>query len=109
MSPEGHVSPDGRLRQARRGVARPTVAARVPVLPMAWWGHETFWRDYMRLRRPYLRVIFGAPLAIEAARDPLAEADRVMRRIALLLPAEYRGVYADVGECEHMLDGGRAE
>jgi hypothetical protein len=51
------------------------------------------------LRRPHLQVVYGEPFRLPkegklTSEELQAATDLIMQRIAVLLPAEYRGVYA---------------
>lgn len=107
--PEGGRSRTGALIQAKKGASLIAKRAGVPVVPVALSGTEKFMpiddRDMGReqVRRAHLTVRFGAPFRMEGleaeiagAEDPRqALTDAMMRRVAELLPPEYRGVYAD--------------
>ncbi len=101
MSPEGTRSRSGKLMRAKTGAAYLVQQTNVPVVPLGIWGTEKAIAELLRLRRPRLYVRFGPPFRL----PPIDEGDRttglrrntdeIMCRIAALLPAEYRGVYAD--------------
>lgn len=109
--PEGGRSRTGALIQAKKGASLIARRAGVPVVPVALSGTEKFMpiddRDMGReqVRRAHLTVRFGSPFRMEeleaettGADDPRqALTDAMMRRVAALLPPEYRGVYADAG------------
>ncbi|MGZ3459597.1 MAG: lysophospholipid acyltransferase family protein, partial [Archangium sp.] len=107
--PEGGRSRTGALIQAKKGASLIARRAGVPVVPVALSGTEKFMpiddRDMGReqVRRAHLTVRFGKPFRMDeleaetaGAQDPRqALTDAMMRRVAGLLPPEYRGVYAD--------------
>jgi len=102
MFPEGTRSKDARLHPALPGAAMVALLANAPVVPVAITGTESIrvpgtlvrWMKRDRLR---IRVTFGEPfdLAYGGAEARHAEhaTDSIMRRIAALLPPEYRGAY----------------
>lgn len=102
MFPEGTRSKDARLHPALPGAAMVALLANAPVVPVAITGTESIrvpgtlfrWMKRDRLR---IHVTFGEPfdLAYDSAEARHAEhaTDSIMRRIAALLPAEYRGAY----------------
>ncbi|PTL83098.1 1-acyl-sn-glycerol-3-phosphate acyltransferase [Vitiosangium sp. GDMCC 1.1324] len=106
--PEGGRSRTGALIQAKKGASLIARRAGVPVVPVALTGTEKFMpiddRDMGReqVRRAHLTVRFGTPFRMDeleaetsGAEDPRqALTDAMMRRVAKLLPPEYRGVYA---------------
>jgi 1-acyl-sn-glycerol-3-phosphate acyltransferase len=98
IAPEGSRSPGG-LRRGNTGAAYLATQAGVPVVPVAAWGQEDFTSSWRRLRRAPVRIRFGAPLDFPAGqvsgRELREHSERIMLAIARLLPAEYRGVYAD--------------
>ncbi|MBN1259438.1 MAG: 1-acyl-sn-glycerol-3-phosphate acyltransferase [Anaerolineae bacterium] len=99
IAPEGTRSPQASLQPGKPGVA--FLAARVgaPIVPVAITGAERMLPDYLRLRRPRIRVVFGAPFRLPregklTPQELAAGTELTMRRIAALLPPAYRGVYA---------------
>jgi 1-acyl-sn-glycerol-3-phosphate acyltransferase len=92
LAPEGRVSPTGALTEAQHGAAVMGKLASAPVIPVAAYGQEQFWRTWLRLRRPHVRVIVGEPFILPSdhSRDNTTV---LMRRIAELLPPRYRGFY----------------
>lgn len=107
--PEGSRSRTGELLQAKKGVALIARRAGVPIVPVALTGTEKFMpiddRDMggERRHRAHLTVRIGKPFRVEeleVAAEPESDArqalaDAMMRRVAELLPPEYRGVYAE--------------
>jgi 1-acyl-sn-glycerol-3-phosphate acyltransferase len=97
IAPEGRESLTGALEKGKTGPAFLALHADVPILPVAITG--TAWRDVLpawrRLRRPLVTLTFGAPYRLPSGMPRREAADEIMRRIAALLPSEYRGVYAD--------------
>ena len=101
MFPEGTRSLDRCLHPALPGAAMAALLARAPIVPVAVTGteHISFpgvFFLWLR-RRPHLVVEFGEPfeLASDAADARNAEqaTDLMMRRVAALLPEQYRGAY----------------
>jgi 1-acyl-sn-glycerol-3-phosphate acyltransferase len=101
LAPEARRSVTGALEKARPGVAYLALKAGVPILPVAIAGSERFVDELKRLRRPRMTVTFGEPFTLhyeegQGRREQLREAtDEVMRRIARMLPPEYRGEYRE--------------
>jgi len=97
IAPEGTRSKTGSLQRGKPGAAYLALRANVPILPVVVTGTERVFRDLLRLRRPRVRVVIGEPFRLTLPEDekrPLqALADRMMYRLAELLPPEYRGVY----------------
>jgi 1-acyl-sn-glycerol-3-phosphate acyltransferase len=101
VAPEGTRTEDGRLIRGKPGVAMLAAKANVPILPIAYYGHEAFSRNLKKLKRTPMKVRVGEPFKIHLngqARDKnvMQEvADEIMVEIAKLLPESYRGIYAD--------------
>ena len=101
MFPEGTRS-GGRLGRAEPGTALSALRTGALVLPVAIWGteHVRLPRDLFRRTKAHAR--FGEPYRLpnpsRITREAVAAGtDEIMRRIAELLPPEYRGEYADTG------------
>jgi 1-acyl-sn-glycerol-3-phosphate acyltransferase len=101
ISPEGRRSPTGALVKAKPGPAFLATRAGVPVVPVAFSGTAAIASSLRSLRRPTVTIQVGKPFRVDALcgganrRDGLREAaDRMMCRIAALLPPAERGVYA---------------
>jgi len=102
LAPEARQSPTCSLERGRRGAAYLALKSGAPILPIGLTGTETVYSALPRLQRPRLTVNIGSvfrlesPLARGARRRAQLDAGRekIMRHIAALLPAEYRGVYA---------------
>jgi 1-acyl-sn-glycerol-3-phosphate acyltransferase len=104
ISPEGSRSHVPGLKPAKQGVAYLVEKTGVPVVPVALVGTtEDFWQRAKRGERPQLEIRIGKPIllpgitgkGIERHEARQNNADLVMRYIAGLLPAEYRGAYAE--------------
>jgi 1-acyl-sn-glycerol-3-phosphate acyltransferase len=104
IAPEGGRSHVPGLRTAKPGVAYLAEKTNVPVVPVALVGTtEDFWQRAKRGERPPLEIRIGKPIHLSGTAGKGNEkhearqnnADLVMRHIAGLLPAEYRGVYAE--------------
>jgi 1-acyl-sn-glycerol-3-phosphate acyltransferase len=103
--PEGTRSHDGRLQSAKEGVALLALRTGAPVLPVGCVGTHRFWPRGRRLWRfgGQLTLRVAEPFAVErrvladGRKETLEEVtDRLMLRIAALLPEDDRGVYGAV-------------
>jgi len=89
------------MKRAESGVGFLVRRSRAPILPVAIWGTErSLARGRLLPRRVPVRVRYGElvqpdELPTIAGRDDQATADGIARRIAELLPVEYRGEYAE--------------
>jgi 1-acyl-sn-glycerol-3-phosphate acyltransferase len=98
MFPEGTRS-GGRLGPGEPGTALIALRTGAPILPAAIWGTENVKlpRDLFRKTRVHIR--FGEPDRLpettKVTKQQVTEGTKqIMQRIADLLPAQYRGVYA---------------
>jgi len=100
VAPEGTRSHHGKLGPGREGVVAMAQRSGAPIVPVATYGGESFWRNLRKGRRTHVhfrvgeafRLRPGSPGRRKASR---AEAtDEIMLSLARLLPPEYRGVYA---------------
>jgi len=101
MFPEGTRS-GGSLGPGEPGTALIALRTGAPVLPAAIWGTEHVRLPRDLFRRTNAHVRFGEPYRLprpdRITREAIAAGtDEIMRRIADLLPAEYRGEYANSG------------
>jgi len=102
LAPEARMSPTCTLERGRTGAAYLALRSGAPVLPIGLAGTETVYSSWRQFRRPRLSANIGpvfrldGPLARGAERKAQLTSgrDEIMRRIAALLPLEYRGVYA---------------
>lgn len=98
--PEGRISLDKALEQAKGGAAFLAIKSQAPILPVGISGTEKFspWRMLFPFRR--YRVNIGPPFTPPVLEGRIGReaingvSDMMMNRIAVLLPEEYRGVYA---------------
>ena len=104
IAPAGGRSHVPGLLRAKPGVAYLAEKMQVPVVPVGLVGTtEDFWQRAKRGERPPLEIRIGKPITLSQRISKGIEkhgarqnnADLVMRTIAGLLPAEYRGVYAE--------------
>ena len=99
LFPEGTRSPKG-MRQARDGATHIALATQAPLLPVGITGTEGFgtWANVF-YPRGRIRVNIGKPFTLphiegRPNREVLRSlTNMIMERIAMLLPADYRGVY----------------
>ncbi|MGA9524171.1 MAG: lysophospholipid acyltransferase family protein [Myxococcaceae bacterium] len=112
--PEGGRSRTGALIRARRGASLLAEKARVPVVPIALIGTEKLMpindtdMSKERMRSADVKVRIGRPFRVEDLKAEVAGAederqalvDAMMKRVAALLPQEYRGDYAEHEEAE---------
>lgn len=101
MFPEGTRSRTGQMHEGHGGTAFIALRSGAPIIPVAITGTENIKTiKNTLLTRPRLTVTYGAPFYLErpakVSSAAVAEATNViMRKVAELLPAAYRGVYAE--------------
>lgn len=102
--PEGGRSRTGKLLRPKKGVALIAHRAKVPIVPVGLWGTEKLMPINDRnmggetLQRARIHVRYGKPVMpgeldaeiVGAEDERQAFADALMRRVAELLPSEYR-------------------
>jgi len=107
IAPEGGRSHIPGMHRALPGVAFVVEKADVPVVPVGIVGTtDDFLARALRGKRPTLEMRIGEPLRLQkhsndrgTRRDTRQQnVDLIMKHIARLVPAEYRGVYADYGD-----------
>ena len=102
VAPEGTRSRTGGLLKGRSGIFYLAGRAGVPIVPAVMWGQEQVMPGWIRLRRAQVHLHIGPPIYLppEAARFRTADLDahteQLMLTMARMLPAQYRGVYADM-------------
>jgi 1-acyl-sn-glycerol-3-phosphate acyltransferase len=100
VAPEGTRSQTGTLQLAKAGIIYLAQHTDAFILPVAIAGTEQL-KGWLRLKRPTCRVVIGKPFKLPPVAGKLTPdqmqdwADQIMVRIGLLLPARYRGVYAE--------------
>lgn len=99
IAPEGTRSKTGGLQPGKTGAAYLATRANVPILPAVVWGSEQVKHNLRRLKRTDVHVRVGEVIRLPAGRADPAKLEEytelIMRRMASMLPPEYRGVYAD--------------
>ena len=102
VAPEGTRSGHGRLQRGHPGVVLLALHNGAPLLPVVYYGGESFKRNLTRLRRTDFHIIVGQPFYLNAGGVKVTRevrqqmADEIMYQIAALLPPAYRGYYSDV-------------
>ena len=76
--------------------------AEAPLLPLACYGAEHFWRKLASLRRSDFHIVVGNQFYVDAGQARVTRqvrreiTDEIMYQLAALLPPAYRGVYSDL-------------
>lgn len=104
VAPEGTRSHSGQLQEARPGIVLLAVKSGAPVQPVAYFGHEVLWSNVRRLKRTPFTIRVGNAFRIDLHGERLnkdnsqAITNEIMYQIAALMPARYRGAYADLSQ-----------
>lgn len=101
VAPEGTRNYTGILRRGLPGAAVLALKSGAPVIPVVHWGGEKFIKNLKSFKRTDFHIRVGQPFHVKAEGKLTAEmrqqmVDEMMYRIAALMPAEYRGEYADL-------------
>ncbi|HEX7620451.1 MAG TPA: lysophospholipid acyltransferase family protein [Anaerolineales bacterium] len=112
ITPEGTRSKSGNLIEAKPGAIYLAWKAGVPVLPVALTGTEdnVVLERLKHFQRLDIRVVAGKPFILPFVkgkdRDMALQqyTDEVMCRIAVLLPPERRGIYAQYPRLKELLN-----
>lgn len=101
ITPEGTRSGDGRLKQGHPGVAMLALHSGAPIMPMVYYGNESFYRNVRRLRRTDISIRVGKSFRVETPGGASTEVrrqitDEIMYQMAMLLPPQNRGFYSDL-------------
>jgi 1-acyl-sn-glycerol-3-phosphate acyltransferase len=102
VAPEGTRRRQPGMQAAKEGLAFLALKAKAPIVPVGIVGTENWIPSWKKFRRPEITMVIGKPFSLPAEpltrdnrREKLAEyTTLIMKRIAELLPLEYRGVYA---------------
>ena len=112
IAPEGTRSRTGALIEAKPGVSYLATKLDRPIVPVGITGTEdkNLFGNLKRLRRSYITVtagpVFTLPPLPRENRDEVLKryTDEIMCHIAALLPAKYRGFYADHPRLKELLE-----
>ncbi len=101
VAPEGTRSYHGRLQRGQAGIVLIALRSGAPIMPIVHWGGENFSANLKKLKRTDFHIRVGRSFLL----DPKGErvtgevrqemVDEIMYQMAVLLPEEYRGEYAD--------------
>jgi 1-acyl-sn-glycerol-3-phosphate acyltransferase len=101
VAPEGTRSYNGKLLPGRPGIVLLALRSGAPILPVVHWGGERYGHNLKRLKRTDFHIRVGTPFTLDAHGERVtseirqAMADEIMYQMAVLMPDEYRGQYAD--------------
>ena len=102
IAPEGTRSKTQQLLEGKPGAALLAIRNQVQVIPTAVLGSTDVMQNLLRLKKAKVEVRFGKPFLLPQVHDERTTKDRlqqatdeIMCHIALLLPEERRGFYAN--------------
>jgi 1-acyl-sn-glycerol-3-phosphate acyltransferase len=102
VAPEGTRSRNRALQAAHNGLAYIAHHSNAAIVPVAITGATDFGHNIKRLRRTPVKIKLGKPFYLHTksrrlTREALsAMTTEAMYQLAALLPADYRGIYADL-------------
>jgi 1-acyl-sn-glycerol-3-phosphate acyltransferase len=94
MFPEGKRSKGKGLSVAKTGAARLAIDANCSIVPIAVTGSDQFFKQFPHRARVQIKLL--PPLWPKPDESPLELTDRLMFRLAGVLPDQMRGVYAEI-------------
>ncbi len=110
LAPEGTRSRTKQLLEGKPGAALLAIRNHVQVIPAAVLGSASINESFRHLKKAEVEVRFGEPFLLDEAQDEKTTKDRlkqatdeIMCRIALLLPEEHRGFYANHPRLKELL------
>jgi 1-acyl-sn-glycerol-3-phosphate acyltransferase len=101
IAPEGTRSHDHQLAEGKEGAAMLAMQLQVPIVPVGIHGTEKAFQTLKKFRKPVITARFGESFLLPPfTRDNRAEqlkkgTEEIMCRIAMLLPEQYHGFYAN--------------
>jgi 1-acyl-sn-glycerol-3-phosphate acyltransferase len=107
VTPEGTRSGDGLLSKGHPGIVTLALKSGAPILPLVFYGGELFWDNIRRLKRTEFHIVVGEPFRIDTQNAAPSRAlrmhvlEQIMFQLAALLPARYRGAYAEIQDAKH--------
>jgi 1-acyl-sn-glycerol-3-phosphate acyltransferase len=110
IAPEGTRSRTGGLQRAHTGAAYLADKSGVALVPVAFWGSEGAVHKMFTFKHPAIYVRVGKPFRLPPVdpheRTAMLErnTDELMIHIARLLPARYRGFYADHPRLKELIE-----
>jgi len=109
LDPEGTRSHTGILQEGRPGMVLMALRSGAPLIPVVHYGSEDYKHNFARGRRTDFHFAVGRPFHIKPQtaaelhvhRDAIVT--EVMAQMAVLLPPQYRGFYADTTPTQEFL------
>jgi 1-acyl-sn-glycerol-3-phosphate acyltransferase len=111
IAPEGTRSRNGKLIQAKSGVALIAEKAGVPIVPVGIYGSEDTMFKLRHFQRPNVYLNFGKSFLlptidrVDRESSLLHNTDEIMCRIAVMLPEKYHGFYSGHPRIKELSEG----
>lgn len=102
IAPEGTRSGDGKMHKAHPGLVLLAARSGVPLIPLAHFGAEHFWENIKQFKKTKFNIRVGRPIIISQFSEFRDRhrwqylTDKLMIRLAELLPAKYHGYYENL-------------
>lgn len=106
LAPEGTRNITGVLKKAYPGIITMAMQNNVPIIPVAHYGSENFWKNMKKFKKTDFTIKVGKPFFIEPGDERITGKVRkdllfsIMVQLAKLLPEEYRGEYSDIDSAD---------
>jgi 1-acyl-sn-glycerol-3-phosphate acyltransferase len=104
LAPEGTRNKNGKLKRGLPGAVIVALHSGAPIIAIAHWGGENYLSNLKRLKRTDFHIRVGRPFKINTAGVKVTGevrqqiVDEMMCQLAILMPREYRGEYAEMCE-----------
>jgi 1-acyl-sn-glycerol-3-phosphate acyltransferase len=104
IAPEGTRNYTGKLKRALPGAVTLALHSNAPIIPIAHWGGEKYLSNLKRFKRIDFHIRVGEPFKLKVeglkvtAEIRQQIVDEMMMQIAVLMPEEYRGDYAEMSK-----------
>lgn len=102
VAPEGTRSKHGKLQPGLPGIVMLAFHSKAPILPLVYYGGEHLSDNLKRLRRTEFHIRVGKMFRLSFDGHKIDQelrkemVDEIMYQLAVLLPEENRGYYADM-------------
>jgi 1-acyl-sn-glycerol-3-phosphate acyltransferase len=100
ISPEGTRSHDGKLQPAHPGAVLLALHSGAALIPVGYYGGENYTSNLRSFKRTDFHLAVGNPFHLDTHGEKVTREVReqmvheMMAQLAMVLPPEYRGVYA---------------
>ena len=104
ISPEGTRSHDGQLQPAHPGVVLLGLHSGALLVPVGYYGGENYTHNLRKLKRTDFHLGVGKPFYLNTHGEKVTKEirqrimDEMMYQLAMVLPEQYRGAYADLSK-----------